>query len=83
MAGACHDVTDLIGNEQVRVRRWMERGRRTPWLAAAAKLECPVGRPVQLWIESSLGWFEAEFGREPLLRDIVLPRTAAVRCAVC
>jgi hypothetical protein len=37
------------------------------------RAECPV-RPVErVWIEDSMDWFVAEFGRDRLLADVVLP----------
>jgi hypothetical protein len=37
---------------------------------------CPVSRATQEWIESSMRWCTGEFGKEPLLRGIVLPTAA-------
>ncbi|MGI5421551.1 hypothetical protein [Actinomadura luteofluorescens] len=44
-----------------------------PW-SPAISTECPVGVAHQAWIEASITWFAREFGREPALRPIVLPR---------
>jgi hypothetical protein len=43
-----------------------------PWLPDTT-LECPVGRSVQEWIESSMSWCGREFGKDVLRRDIVRP----------
>jgi hypothetical protein len=44
-----------------------------PW-SPAFSAECPVGVAHQAWIETSITWFVREFGRDPALRPIVLPR---------
>jgi hypothetical protein len=43
-----------------------------PWLPDT-KVRCPVSPAAQEWIESSLCWCAGEFGRETLVRDVVLP----------
>ncbi|MEV4002459.1 hypothetical protein [Actinomadura sp. NPDC049753] len=53
----------------------MDEKRETPppW-SPTISTECPVGVAHQAWIEASITWFVREFGRDPVLRPIVLPR---------
>ncbi|MEU8122375.1 hypothetical protein AB0C21_27020 [Spirillospora sp. NPDC049024] len=51
-----------------------ERETPPPW-SPAVSTECPVGVAHQAWIEASITWFVEEFGRDPLTRPIVLPRS--------
>lgn len=43
-----------------------------PWLPDT-EVRCPVSPAAQEWVESSLRWCTGEFGRETLVRDVVLP----------
>ncbi|GAA4390785.1 hypothetical protein GCM10023088_67120 [Actinomadura verrucosospora] len=53
----------------------MDEKRETPppW-SPTISTECPVGVAQQAWIEASITWFVQEFGRDPVMRPIVLPQ---------